>query len=255
LALLLVPVTASGVSGAGLVPHRAGYILRLAPGSDTGGSGTMTYEIKSVCDGWAVEMKADLALFGAGGGVQRLGWNQVTWEAKDATRYRYFMRELADGEETGRRRGEARRDSPQAVATVTADLPQREEFRLPAGTLFPIQHTQALIDAASSGQTFLSARLFDGAVENDALEVGASLGKGDDNWQGAGKVAAALSGVRSLPVGLAYFFSESPEGLPDTEQRLRLYVNGVVGELDFSLGSLEVEARLAEFRELEPGGC
>lgn len=255
LALLVLTATARGVSGADLIPHRAGYVLRLAPGSDTSGGGTMSYEIKSVCDGWAVEMKADLTLVGNGGRVQRLGWNQITWEAKDRSRYRYFMRESSDGEETGRRRGEARRQSPQAEATVTADLPQREEYKLPAGILFPVQHTEALIDAAASGQTFLSAKLFDGAVENDAVELGASLGMSVSNWKGAGKATAALTGVRSFPVGLAYFFSESPEGLPDTEQRLRLFVNGVVGEMVFSLGSLDVEARLEEFRELEPEGC
>ncbi|TDQ81446.1 uncharacterized protein DUF1849 [Dongia mobilis] len=255
LALLIIPVSASGVCAADLIPHRAGYVLRLAAGSDTSGGGTMTYEIKSVCDGWAVEMKADLTLLGADGRVQRLGWNQITWEARDGSRYRYFMRESSDGEETGRRRGEARRQSPQSEATVTADLPQREEFTLPGGILFPVQHTEALIAAEASGQTFLSAQLFDGAVENDVVELGASLGKGVSDWKGAGKATAALSGVRSFPVGLAYFFSESPEGLPDSEQHLRLYVNGVVGELIFSLGSLEVEARLEEFRQLEPEGC
>ncbi len=85
----------------------------------------MTFEIKDVCDGWAMDLKAELALAGEDGEIHRLGWSQVSWESKDGKRYRYFTRELSDSEETSRRRGEVRRDTPDGPADVIADLPRQ----------------------------------------------------------------------------------------------------------------------------------
>jgi hypothetical protein len=239
---------------ADLLPHRATYALSLSPAGGMSGRGLMSYEIKNVCDGWAVDMKAELALVGEDGQVHRLGWSQVTWEAKDGSRYRYFMRELSDAKETSRRRGEARRDAKQDVKVV-ADLPQRNEFELPAAVMFPIEHTQALIKADAAGTSYLLAQLFDGAVGDHAVEIGAALGPGSSVWQNPGEAVPALDDLRSFPVALAFFMGESPEGLPDTEQQLRLYANGVVADLVFALGELQVQARLDSFQEVPADPC
>lgn len=242
-------------AAADLLPHRAVYTLSIGAGSAmSGGAGQMRFEIKDVCDGWASDLKVELTLASEDGAFHRLGWNQVTWEAKDGSRYRYFMRELADNEETARRRGEARRETAEAVATVTADLPTRNEFQLPAGVLFPMQHTAALIAASAAGESYVFAEMFDGSVGDHAIEVGAGLGQSSGDWENPGK-AAALKGVRSFPVALAFFISDSPEGLPDTEQRQRLYANGVFGHLMFTVGDIQVQARLDEFEALKPEGC
>lgn len=241
---------------ADLLPHRAVYTLSLGMGSAmTGGAGRMSYEIKDVCDGWAIDLKVDLALASEDGSMHRLGWSQVTWEAKDGSRFRYFMRELADDEETSRRRGEARRDKPDDEVRVTADLPERGEFDLPPGVMFPMQHTAALIAGSAAGENYLLAKMFDGSVGDHAIEVGAAIGAKSSDWKNPGKSADDLAKVDSFPVALAFFISESPEGLPDTEQRQRLYTNGVIAHLDFTVGEINVQARLDEFRELKPEGC
>lgn len=246
---------------ADLLPHRVVYTLALGnSGSLTGGNGLMTFEIKDVCDGWAMDLKAELALAGEDGEIHRLGWSQVSWESKDGKRYRYFTRELSDSEETSRRRGEVRRDSPDGPADVTSDLPQQAEFKLPAHTMFPVQHTLALIKGDAAGESYVLANLFDGSVGNDAIEVGTALAPGSLDWTPPSEASSAktfsdLKGVRSFPAALAFYMSGSPEGVPDTEQSMRLYSNGVVGSLTFALGDLKVRAIMDELTPLKPEGC
>lgn len=243
-------------AGGDLLPHRVVYTLSLgSSGTLTGGNGLMTFEIKDVCDGWAMDLKAELSLAGEDGEIHRLGWSQVSWESKDGKRYRYFTRELSDTEETSRRRGEVRRESADGPATVIADLPQRGEFTLPAGTLFPVQHTVTLIKGDAAGESYVLAKLFDGSVGDEAIEVGAAIGPGGLDWEPQGKAVPALKGLRSFPVALAFYMSSSPEGVPDTEQSMRLYSNGVVGSLTFALGDLAIHATLDELTPLPPEGC
>jgi hypothetical protein len=207
-----------------------------------------------------MDLKAELALAGEDGELHRLGWSQVSWESKDGKRYRYFTRELSDSKETSRRRGEVRRDSSDGAAEVIADLPEQAKFTLPAHTLFPVQHTLALIKADAAGESYMLANLFDGSIGNDAIEVGGALSPGSLDWTpptdpSADKKFPVLKGVRSFPVALAFYMSGSPEGMPDTEQSMRLYSNGVVGSLTFALGDLPVHATMDELSPLKPEGC
>lgn len=248
--------SAADDSAVNLLPHRAVYTLSLeSSGPLTGGNGLMIFEIKDVCSGWAMDLKAELALAGEDGEIHRLGWSQVSWESKDGMRYRYFTRELSDADETSRRRGEARRESAEGSATVIADLPQRGEFKLPAGTMFPVQHTVALIKGDAAGESYVLAKLFDGSIGDEAIEVGSALGPGGSDWAPRGKTIAALKGLRSFPVALAFYVSGSPEGVPDTEQNMRLYSNGVVGSLVFALGDIAVYATMDELTPLPSEGC
>lgn len=241
---------------ADLLPHRVVYTLDLGSGGAlTGENGLMTFEIKDVCDGWAMDLKAEIALAGEDGEIHRLGWSQVSWEAKDGRRYRYFTRELSDNQETARRRGEARRETPTGAANVVADLPEQAEFTLPEGTLFPVQHTEALIKGDAAGEAYVLANLFDGSIGNSAVEVGTALGQGALDWKSPGKSFPELKNVRSFPAALAFYIGNAAEGVPDTEQSMRLYSNGVVGSLTFTLGDVKVHAILDELTALPPENC
>ncbi len=247
---------AAAPASADLLSHRAVYQLSLGKtGSLTGGDGLLTFEVKDVCDGWAMDLKAEITLVGEEGEAHHLGWSQVSWESKDGKRYRYFSRELSDGEETSRRRGEAQRDDVGKPAKVIADLPRQNEFTLPAGALFPIQHTLALVKADADGTPYVLAQLFDGSNIDAAVEVGAAIGPGNKSWHPPAKRFTDLKEERSFPVALAFYISSSAEGVPDTEQNMRLYSNGVVGSLTFGLGDLTVHAVLDDLKVLPSEGC
>jgi hypothetical protein len=126
--------------------------------------------------------------------------------------------------------------------------------------MFPVQHTLALIKGDAAGQSYVLANLFDGSVGNDAIEVGTALAPGSLDWTppreaSSAKTFSDLKGVRSFPAALAFYMSGSPEGVPDTEQSMRLYSNGVVGSLTFALGDLKVRAVMDELTPLKPEGC
>jgi hypothetical protein len=56
-------------------------------------------------------------------------------------------------------------------------------------------------------------------------------------------------------VDLAFFIENIPGGAPDFEQSLRVYDNGVVGELTFEFAGLEVEGVLRKLEVLPSGNC
>ncbi len=115
-----------------LVPHRAVYELSARPGNGFGSSGSvrglLTYEISDGCDGWSVNQKAGIDLSPPEGNAVRFEWSQATWEAKDATAYRYVIKEGQAGGESTQRRGELRYDKPGGEGTLTTELPGRSEY-------------------------------------------------------------------------------------------------------------------------------
>ena len=63
------------------------------------------------------------------------------------------------------------------------------------------------------------------------------------NWPGLPKKIPELQGLNSYTVGLAYFLGDKTDAVPDSEQSMRLYENGVVGQLDFDLGEGPIKVR------------
>src|SRR5512134_2652325 len=148
--LSAVLVLAQGATAATvqLVPHRAIYELSARPGNGFGSSGSvrglLTFEISDGCDGWSVNQKAGIDLSPPEGEAVRFEWSQATWEAKDATSYRYVIKEGQPGGQETQKRGELRYDKPGGEGTLTTELPGRSESRIGAA-LLPVQHTKSLI--------------------------------------------------------------------------------------------------------------
>src|SRR5690348_13340865 len=138
-------------AAAGLAAHKALYSLTLATarGSDVvGARGTMGYEVTDVCDGWAVRQRLKMTITNADGQDIVMTSDYTTWEAKNGLKFRFHVRQTTDEAVTSQTdgnaslvrlggSGEARYTSPHAITTP-----------LPAGTLFPMMHTAAIITAA-----------------------------------------------------------------------------------------------------------
>ena len=92
------------------MPHRAVYELSAKSAGGFGRSGALrgilTYELMDDCDGWSVNQKAGLDVTPPEGDPHRFEWSQATWEAKDGTSYRYFIKDSQDGNTGNQRRGE-----------------------------------------------------------------------------------------------------------------------------------------------------
>jgi hypothetical protein len=250
-----VPVAAED-----LAAHHATYVLSLAPDNKnsqiTGAEGVMIYDLKNVCDGWATDLKLKFVMSLDSGDNRDFETSQVTWEAKDSSAYRYLIKNSYGGGQVDQLRGEARVDAAAGgKATATADLPTRAEGELPAGVLFPIAHTRALLKKAGEGETVFSTEFFDGTSSTEAMEASAIIGAGEKDWAGFPKPFPELAGKTSYPIGLAFYAGAKGDGVPDTEQVERLYDNGIIGSFTFSLGTIKIRAVLDSLKVMPDAGC
>jgi len=242
-----------------LVAHHATYVLSLAPNSRnsqiTGADGILVYDLKKTCDGWATDLKLKFVMSLDDGDTRGIETSQVTWEANDGSSYRYSIKNGTGGQ-AGQLRGEAQVDvAAGGKATATADLPARSEAKLPDGTLFPTRHTRELLKKAAEGENVFTAEFFDGSASTEAMQASAVIGAGEKDWSGLSKPFPELKGKVSYPIGLAFYLSDSSDAVPDNEQVLRLYENGVLGAMSFSYGNIKIRAVLDSLKLQPDSGC
>jgi EipB-like len=257
-AAAVLAAAATQASAAQLVPHRAVYELAARSSGGFGRSGALrgvlTYELMEDCDGWSVNQKAGLDVSPPEGNVVRFEWSQATWEAKDGTSYRYFIKDSQDGATGNQRRGELTYPKSGAEGKLTTELPSRGETSMPH-VLLPVQHTLALIDRAESGDSVFIAKIFDATVDEKPVEISAGFGptlKGDE---AGAKDFPPLKDVPSRHVDFAFFVKNLPDGTPDFEQSVHLFNNGIVSEVNFEFGGLPVLGTLRRLEVLEPQKC
>jgi hypothetical protein len=177
------------------------------------------------------------------GDTKTIETSQVTWESKDGHSYRYLIKNGSGAGESDQLRGEARIDAATGKATVTSDLPAKAEGPLATGTMFPVAQTDLMLKKAAAGDDVVSAEVFDGTVPNQSMQESALIGPAQKDWSGLPKKIPELQGLNSYPVGLAYYIGDRTDAVPDSEQSMRLYENGVVGQLDFDLGEGPIKVR------------
>ena len=258
LSAIALALAAAGAEAAQLVPHRAVYELSAKSAGGFGRSGALrgvlTYELMDDCDGWTVNQKAGLDVAAGEGDGHRFEWSQATWEAKDGSSYRYFIKDSQDGNTGNQRRGELVYPKPGADGKLTTELPAKGEMDVPP-VLLPVQHTLALIDHADSGDTVFLAKIFDATVDQKPVEISAGFGPS----QGGGKTKtedfAPLKNVPSRHVDFAFFVQNLPDGTPDFEQSIQLFDNGIVSQVSFEFGGLPVVGTLRKLEVLEPQKC
>ncbi len=262
---LLAGCAASALAGpsasataAQLVPHRAVYELTAKPSNGFGRSGALrgvlTYELMDDCDGWSVNQKAGLDVSPPEGQTRRFEWSQATWEAKDGSSYRYFIRDSQDGATGNQRRGELRYPKPGADGKLTTELPARGETDVPA-VLLPVQHTLALIERAGAGDVVFLATIFDATVDEKPVEISASFGPALSDGPSKAEDFAPLKNVPSRHVDFAFFVQNLPDGTPDFEQSVQLFDNGIVSQVNFEFGGLPVLGILRKLEVLEAQAC
>ena len=243
-----------------MVPHKAVYDLSLAKARSSQAanaiSGSIAFTWRDVCDGWSVDYKAEMRVSFGERGTQQIAWQYTAWEGDDGERFRFFTRRYAGGgDEPERRRGSARM-TPGEGGTARLEQPEARTVELPADTMFPLSHSEAILDRAQAGETFFWRHVFDGTGDGDGLfgvnavvirEIAANQALPIDH--------PLLRDQRSWRVQLAYFPSGRQESTPESEQVTRLFANGVAGSIEIDYGDFVVDAELAELQALEAEAC
>jgi len=239
-----------------IVPHRAVYDLSFAGGKGNSQvvdvTGSMVFEWEDACDGWSVTQRTAMSFSYQTGETVNLGWNLVTWESKDGLRYRFFIRNLENGEVKEEYRGEAHLDGPGQGGVADYTVPEGRKLPLPPGTLFPTAHTMALLKHIEGGENFLWATIFDGFDEDGVSDISALVTKSLGKEAAAAGRSPLLSAVASNRVHLAFFKHEDGSTEPEHEQQLRLHMNGIVESIVLDFGDFNVEGKLKELKALKP---
>jgi len=254
----LVTVATTAALGAEIAPHRALYSMTLGSARNDSGvvdaRGTMDYEWGETCDGWTIEQRYRLRMrYGETPDVDIVS-SFVTWESKDGLRYRFNQKQSRNGELDQDIRGEAKLDAPGKGGSVEFTKPKPQTLKLDPGVLFPSAHTILLIDKAREGENFLSRQVFDGATDENAVQVSAAIGVKIT----ADPAAVKLSPLLQRPgwrVRLAFFPVDTSVEKPDYELGMRLLDNGVSQDMLIDYGEYSIRAKLDDIEPLAKPNC
>src|ERR1700758_4735856 len=257
-AVIAIVAAAPLARGADIVPHRALYQMTLGSARNDSGvvdaRGTMDYEWGETCDGWTIEQRYRLKMRYAENADVDISSSFVTWEAKNGKRYRFNQKQTRNGEVDQEIRGEARLDGPGKGGVADFTKPQSQSLKLESGVLFPSAHTISLIDAAREGENFLSRLVFDGAADENAVQVSAAIG-GKLTADPAAVVRSSLLERPGWRVRLAFFPADANAEKPDYELGMRLLDNGVSQDMLIDYGDYSIRAKLDDIEPLPKPSC
>jgi len=247
----VMAVTLAAAPGAGatdLAAHRAIYELKLESthGDDvTAASGTMAYEVLDACDGWATRQRLQMTITNHDGQDVQMLSDYTTWESKDGLKLRFRMRQTTDQAVTSDVAGDASLTGTGKPGSAHFTSPEDATKDLPAGTLFPMMHTAALLAAAEDGKKFVAVPLFDGTTATGAQDSSIVV----TNWRGP-QADYQWSDLATLPSGRFHiaFFDRGPEASqPDYEVSMRYWENGVADDMKMNFGDFIMNAKMQDF--------
>jgi hypothetical protein len=255
-------------------PHRALYALSLESAKAGSGvvdaSGAMIYEWGETCDAWTVQQRFRLRLVYEDADPVELSSTLVSWESKDGLRYRFNERRLRNGEADEEVKGEARLDDAGKGGKADFTKPDAVTMTLAPKVLFPTAHTLLLIERAIAGDNFLSREVFDGATEDNASQISAVIGPRIEPTASSDKAASGSAGSKgnkdkvvkstlierpSWRVRLAFFPADAKADEPDYELGMRLFDNGVSGDMSLDYSDYVIRAKLDEIEPLSKPSC
>jgi envelope integrity protein B len=252
-------------------PHRALYSLSLESSKAGSGvvdaSGAMIYEWGETCDAWTVQQRFRLRLVYEDADPVELSSTLVSWESKDGLRYRFNERRLRNGDPDEEVKGEARLDGPGKGGKADFTKPDSVSMTLAPNVLFPTAHTLLLIDRALAGDNFLTREVFDGATEDNASQISAVIGPRIEPTVTSDKTAAGSAAGKdkqvksplierpSWRVRLAFFPADTKADEPDYELGMRLFDNGVSGDMSLDYSDYVIKAKLDEIEPLSKPAC
>ena len=254
-------VAVAPASAQSVLPHRAGYELRLEsvrPGSGiVDAVGVLSYDWSDSCDGWTVGQRYLLDIARGEGPSLRITAAYSNWEAKDGLRYRYYVKRSRKSEgkdEPEEVRGEARLNAQTHAGKAVFEQPRKETLNLPAETVFPTAHTVILLKKAAAGEKFDRRFVFDGSeLEGPSMISAFILPQRKTPPGGHPNVLTAPQPV--WPVSLAVFSGDGAAESPEFEMTIYLQPNGVVPEMTMNYGDFTVRGTLKVFEALKKSEC
>ncbi len=235
-ALIVLTGMSPEIAGsAELLSHRAIHDLKMTRAETQSGisnvEGRVVLEWQKVCEGFTLEQRMVLETQLVEGPVRVSDFHYSTWESADGLKFRFSMRYEIDGSVIDEVVGQAQLEEPGGVGKAVFSKPDGATLDLPKGTIFPSEHTLRVIQAARAGKTMHRNVLFDGSLSDGLFNVVSLIGRLTSESGTERPVRAAIGEHKSWPIRLAFFKYGPEDTLPDYEMSVRLYDNGVSGDL------------------------
>jgi hypothetical protein len=253
LLVLHTPLAVAADAAPGMVAQQAEYTLTLkaARNDVAAATGRMGYEVENVCTGWATRQRLAMTVTNRDGETVDMVSDYATWESMDGRHMNFHLRQTTDGSVTSELAGVASLQPDGGPGEAIYSKPKGKVVKLPKGTLFPTVHTQTIIAAAEAGRKFLYLPLFDGTGDDGAQNSSVAI----TSWRGPQKGKwAALDGLPSGTVHVA-FFDRTPDTMePSYEVGMRYWQNGVADDLSMDFGNFVMAGRMTTLKLL-PAHC
>jgi len=260
---LAMPAVAVSSAGAAVqhAPHRAFYEVTLGdadPSSQVNGvSGRMVAEWAQSCDGWTANQRLVVTLQRRTGDNIESEVTASSFESSDGKRYQFSSKSTIGGDTVEEVRGKAERPARGEPGVATLSVPAAMRIELPADTLFPFEHTLAVIAAGEAGRIQESSHYFDGSQPELSPMVASMLILGGVHAanEGAGANLGPITDHKWWSVRLAMFPANETQTEPEFEMTQDVQDNGVVRRFVFDYGDFTMEASLVRIEELERSQC
>ena len=242
-------------------PHRGFYRLELGRVTGSAGivgaKGVMSIEWERSCDGWTATQQLAVTLERQEGAAAVSSVSASLFETLDGTRLRFTSKTMVDDEVVEQVRGRAERPSATAPGKAFYMEPSGKTIDLPADTLFPFQHTLAIIDAATNGTGRDFSPFFDGSQPDDSPLDASSLVLGPAQPGNLGPAAGLgpLTEHPWWPIRLAFFAHGDGTSEPSIEMTQYVQDNGVIRRFDFDYGDFTVVATLERIEPIPAPSC
>lgn len=245
-----------------MMSHRAFYRLSLATVSSDNEisdvQGGIGYEMSDGCDGWIIEQQYALRILASSGNEWDTSDNFVSWESKDGLKYRFNVKKFRDGNQYMTVNGHAELESKGGPGIARFDEPGNDRIALPAGTVFPTEHTNILLQRAREGVRFDRQMVFDGSEDEGAGAVTTVILAQKPAPEG-GNVVAPLGPLPVWPLKLAFYAPEGTAGpgeeLPEFQLSMDIQDNGVATALVLDFGNFTLAGKLESLEALPDAGC
>ncbi len=256
-----VLMAVASAHGAGIVlqPHRAIYDLQLKRTASGSGierlDGRLVVEFQPDCEGYGFSQRIIMRMMNSDGQEAVNDFRAATWENTAGTKFRFNVRTMVDGTVVEESSGRARLRSPGGAGTVDFNDDATAGVPLPAGTVFPVAHTIAILTTANAGGRELEIKLFDGAGADGRFDTFSWIGPRDGGPAPAGDRFDIIADIASWPVRMAYFPFGDQVGVPDFEIGFRLFANGVYGDIVLDYGDFALDGTLSRLDPLPRPSC
>jgi EipB-like len=250
-----------------LAPHRAVYDIVLdqtrAAGSVTDLTGRMVYELTgNACDGYTQNMRFVTRTTGQEGSQKLNDLRSSSFEDGAFKTLKFSSSQYADEQQSEQTGGDAARNGEGGKVKVEVTRPAKRTLTLDAATLFPIQHSIQVLEAAKAGKSLYTSDLYDGSEKGEKVYATTAV---IGNKAGPAQIAKLpkiantekLEKMAAWPVSLSYFEKgkDKTDATPAYELAFLFFENGVSRRLFIDYGEFAVRGNLRELTFLDVLPC